>query len=116
QRAALVRTIDARLSDAAQTVAAPAALTIPPADPAYAVAAALAARITELGAALGAVNQRLAGVRAQNDEIARSSNALDERFATARRIVDYGSSDALGAALLRYRAELETYVLSNPTE
>ncbi|HWN40112.1 MAG TPA: mechanosensitive ion channel domain-containing protein, partial [Gammaproteobacteria bacterium] len=116
QRAALIRTIDARLSDAAQTIAAPAALTIAPADPAYGVATTLAARIAELGAALGAVNQRLAGVRAQNDEIARRSTALDERFATARRIVDYGSSDALGAALLRYRAELETYVLGDPTE
>jgi potassium efflux system protein len=116
QRAVLIREIDARLSDAAQTVAAPAALTIPPTDPAYGVGVALAARVTELGSALGTVNQRLAGVRAQNDEIARGSRALDERFATARRIVEYGSSDALGTALLRYRAELESYVLNDPTE
>jgi potassium efflux system protein len=116
QRAALVRAIDARLSDAAQTVAAPAALAIPPADPAYDVAVTLATRVTELGTALGTVSERLAGVRAQNDELTRSSRALDERFATARRITDYGSSDALGTALLRYRAELESYVLSDPTE
>jgi len=116
QRAALVRAIEARLNDAAQAAAAPAALDIPPTDPAYGVGAALAARITELGAALGNVNQRLAGVRAQSDEIARSTRALEERFATARRIVEYGSSDALGTALLRYRAELEHFVLSDPTE
>lgn len=116
QQAQLIRAIEARLSDAAQNVAAPAALTIPPTDPAYGVAVALAARITELGTALGTVNQRLNDVRAQNEDIARRSRALDERFATARRIVDYGSSDALGTALLRYRAELENYVLSDPTE
>ncbi len=116
QRTALVRAIEERLSNAAQTVAVPAALTIAPADPAFAVAAALAARITELGTALGAVNERLADVRAQNDEIARISRALDERFAAARRIVEYGSNDALGTALLRYRAEIESYALSDPTE
>ena len=116
QRAALVRAIEGRLSDAAQTVVAPAALTIVPADPAYVVATELAARIAELGAALGTANQQLAGVRAQSDEITRRSKALDERFATVRRIVDYGSSDALGSALLRYRAELESFALSDPTE
>jgi potassium efflux system protein len=116
QQTALIRAIDARLSDAAQTVAAPAALAIPATDPAYAVGMALAARVTELGTAVGTVNQRLAEVRAQNDEIARGSMELDERFAAARRIVEYGSSDALGTALLRYRAELESFVLSDPTE
>lgn len=117
QRSALVRAIEARLSDAARTVGgAPAALGVAPADPAYAVAAALAARIEELRAALATVNERLAGVRAQNEEIARSSSALDERFATARRIVGYGSSDALGAVLVRYRAELENAAVRDPTE
>ena len=116
QRAALIRAIDARLSDAAQTVAAPAALTIPPTDPAYGVNVALAARVTELGTSLGSVNQRLAGVRAQNDEIVRGTTELEGRFAAARRIVEYGSSDALGTALLRYRAELEGFALSDPTE
>ncbi len=62
------------------------------------------------------MNERLAGVRAQNDEIARSSQALDERFATARRIVDYGSSDALGEVLLRYRAELDNFAVADPAE
>lgn len=116
QRAALIRELEARLSAAAQTVAAPAVPGISPADPAYGVGVALAARVNELGTALGTVNQRLAGVRAQNEDLARRSRALDERFATARRIVEYGSSDALGTALLRYRAELENYVLSDPTE
>ncbi|HEX5048990.1 MAG TPA: mechanosensitive ion channel domain-containing protein, partial [Gammaproteobacteria bacterium] len=116
QRSALVLAIEARLSAAARTVGAPAALGVAPADPAYAVAAGLAARTAELSAALATVNERLAGVRAQNDEIARGSSALDERFATARRIVGYGSSDALGAVLVRYRAELENAAVSDPTE
>ncbi len=55
-------------------------------------------------------------MRAQNDEIARNSRALDERSATARRIAEYGSSEALGEVLLRYRAELANYAVADPTE
>ena len=55
-------------------------------------------------------------MRAQNDEIARNSRALDERSATAKRIAQYGSSEALGEVLLRYRAELANYAVADPTE
>jgi potassium efflux system protein len=115
QRAALIRALETRLTNA-QAVVDSTELDIDPTDPAYAIATALAARNADLGRQFIEVNERLAGVRAQNDEIARNSNALDERFATAQRIVDYGSSEALGEVLLRYRSELENYVVADPTE
>ena len=114
--AALIRALEAGVTDAAKTVADSSQLAVEATDPAYATAAALAARNAELGQELSRVNEQLAQARAQNDEVARSSRALDERFATARRIVDYGSSEALGEVLLRYWAELKNYVVTDPTE
>ena len=116
QRAALIRVLETRLTDAAQAAVESAELDIEPTDPAFAIAAALAARNAGLGREFVGVNERLAGVRAQNDEIASSTRALDERFATARRIVNHGSSEALGEVLLRYWAELENYGVADPTE
>jgi potassium efflux system protein len=116
QIGALIRALEIRLADVTQTVAESAELGIEPTDPAYAIAAALAASNAELGQQLARVNEQLASVRALNAEIARRSQALDERYATARRIADYGGSEALGEVLLRYWAELEDYAVDDPTD
>ncbi len=116
QLTALIRELETRLTSAAQAVAESTEIAIEPTDPAYAIAAGLAARNADLGRELASANERVAGVRAQNDEIARNSRALDERSATAKRIVEYDSSEALGEVLLRYRAELANYDVADPTE
>jgi potassium efflux system protein len=62
------------------------------------------------------IEELLDAISAQEDAVTRSTRALGERFATARRMVDFASeSDALGAILLAYWEDIDSYRLADPT-
>jgi potassium efflux system protein len=79
-------------------------------DPAY----ALANRLVTLEAAQKneyvSLNEKLATARDHGDQVIRNSRELSDRFATARRLVDFGGdSDVLGGVLQVYWHEIKGY-------
>ncbi len=92
------------------------ALGVASGDPAY----TLIERITENDAQLRAesivVNANLSDAHRLAEEFDQQSRALGERFATARRVVDFASeSEVLGRVLLAYWAEIDEYRPTTPT-
>ena len=91
------------------------AMGIEAGDPAYALANRMAVADTELRQESIAVNARLADVRRQTEEIDRQARALEDQFATARRVVDFASdSDVLGSILLAYWREVDQFQPTDP--
>jgi len=85
-------------------------------DPAYAVANDMLTEIAQLRAQRRGVEERLNGVSAQEDEVVRSTRALGEHFATARRMVEFAAdSDILGTVLLAHWEGIDSYRLADPT-
>ena len=104
------------LSDEAQ----PDDLGIDDDDPVYAIANVLMMEYARLRAQRLDIEGLLDAASAQEDAVTRSIRALGERFATARRMVDFASeSDALGAILLAYWEDIDSYLslihISEPT-
>ncbi len=100
------------LSDEAQ----PDDLGIDDDDPVYAIANVLMMEYARLRAQRLDIEGLLDAASAQRDAVTRSTRALGERFATARRMVDFASeSDALGAILLAYWEDIDSYRLADPT-
>ncbi len=84
-------------------------------DPVYALANHLAASDAELREENIAVNDNLADARGWFEEIDRQSRSLGDRYATARRIVDFASdSEVLGSVLLAHWREMGQYRLVDP--
>lgn len=85
-------------------------------NPAYGLATGLAQSDTALRRARIEGNQRLADTSAMIEQIDRQSRALKQRFATARRVVDFAAeSEVLGSLLLAYWEELDSFKIDNPT-
>ncbi len=85
-------------------------------DPVYAIANVLTMENARLRAQRLDIEELLDSVSAQEVAVTRSTRALGERFATARRMVDFASeSDALGAILLAYWEGIDSYRLADPT-
>ena len=84
-------------------------------DPAYTLANQLAASDAELRQENIAVNDNLADARRWIEDIDRQSRALGDRYATARRIVDFAAdSEVLGSVLLAHWREMDQYRLVDP--
>ena len=98
-------------------VADPEELGIGIDNPVYAIVDRLTSENTQLREQRLDVEARLDAINTSQGEVERVTRALSERFATARRVVDFASeSDVLGKVLLAYWQEIETFRLSEPTE
>lgn len=85
-------------------------------DPAYALASRMAASDAKLRQESIAVTEILAETRGQTEEIDRQAQELEDRFSTARQVVDFASdSDILGHILLAYWREMDQYQTADPT-
>ena len=84
-------------------------------DPIYALANHLAASDAELREESIEVNDNLADTRRRIEDIDRQSRSIGDRYATARRIVDFAAdSEVLGSVLLAHWRELGQYRLVDP--
>jgi potassium efflux system protein len=85
-------------------------------DPAYELASRWVTADTELMESSIELNNRLAQVRRQIEDIERRSKALRENFTNARRVVDFAAeSDVLGNVLLAYWSEVDNFKPADPT-
>jgi len=85
-------------------------------DPVYAVANDMLLENAQLRARRRGVEERVIGVSAQEDEVVRSTRALGEHFATARRMVEFAAdSDILGTVLIAHWEGIDSYRLVDPT-
>lgn len=113
---ALIRELESRVSTNEDSITSLADLGIEADDPAYLIAVSLMDEDNLLHDERQKVNAKLQKVREQALTITRASRAVDERFATAKRVVDFASgSDALGRVLLTYWDELEDLKVLDPT-
>ena len=111
-----VRALEQGMRRSLSDEAEPVALGIDDDDPLYAVANVLVMENARLRAQRLDIEELLDAVSAQEDAVTRSTRALGERFAAARRMVDFASeSDALGALLLAYWEGIDSYRIADPT-
>jgi potassium efflux system protein len=104
----------ATLDDAA--VVTVVELEIDETDPGFPLARSLADRDTELRQDRNDVSGRLNDVRSLIADISQRRRALEDRYATARRIVEFaGDSNVLGRVLLTYWEEIENFEIADPT-
>lgn len=112
-----VRTLDAITRSKLLAVAEPQALGIDPESPSYAIADRLTSDIRQLREQRLDVEARLDAISTTEKEVERANLALDGRFTTAQRVVEFAAdSDVLGEVLLAYWEEMETFRLSEPPE
>jgi len=109
---ALEQGIQHSLSDEAESVD----LGIDDDDPVHGIATVMVMENVRLRAQELDIKERLDAVKAQEDAVKRSTRALGESFATARRMVEFASeSDALGTMLLAYWEGIDSFRLADPT-
>ncbi len=109
---ALQKGLRQRLSDEAE----PDDVGIDDDNPVYAIADAMVMENARLRTQRLDIEELVDSVNAQEDAVTRSKRELGERFATARRMVDFASeSDALGAILLAYWEGIDSYRHADPT-
>ena len=98
-------------------VATPEELGIGSDHPLYSVVNRLTSDNTQLREQRFEVEARLDEVSTNQIKFERATRSLSERFARARRVVEFASdSDILGEVLLAYWQEIKTYRLSEPTD
>jgi len=108
RQAQLTRELETRMADSTQAVVDLSELGLTEEDPAYTIAAAIVEDDQVLKDERTALNNRLNEARRRNEQIATWSRSVEDRYATARRIVDFaGNSDTLGRVLLTYWEEIE---------
>lgn len=114
---ALIRELETRVTGSVQEATGLEELGIDTDSPVYGLASELVNLDTQLSTEQVAMNGRLAEVRQINERINSRTQALEERFNTARRIVSFGSdSESLGRVLLTYWEELDSFTVASPTE
>ena len=97
-------------------VAGPEVSGIDPDSPVYAIADRLTSENRRLRERRLEVEARLDATSVTLTELEEINQALDERFRTAQRVVEFASdSDVLGEVLLAYWQEIESFRLSKPT-
>ncbi len=85
-------------------------ISIDEAEPAYRIAKDIVEADSALYSETATLNKNLNSVRSYNDQITSLSRTVEERYATARRIVDFaGDSEVLGRVLLTYWEEIEGF-------
>jgi potassium efflux system protein len=96
---------------------APTALGIGLDNPIYVIAERLTLANTRLHDERLDIESLLNAISTNQDEVDRVTRVLEERFSTARRVVDFASdSDVLGKVLLAYWQEMETFRLPTPAD
>jgi potassium efflux system protein len=114
---ALIQALETSGSGSAQETTSLADLDIAESDPAYALATRLVEMDQQLSQEQQVLSERLAAIRQQNQDIQQRSESLEERYSTARRIVDFGGdSESLGRVLITYWQEVESFRVANPVE
>jgi potassium efflux system protein len=117
QNAATIALLETQLSARENSGESITDIGIPPDQPAYPVAEALAISSSHLRQQRTDLTVQRRAIAAQRDQVQRQSRILSDRFATARRVVDFaGDSDVLGNVLLVHWREIENYQIDNPTE
>jgi len=92
-------------------------LDIEDSNPAYPIAVGLIELDELLSLEQQTLSSRLAAIRLLNQNIDQSYESLEERYSTARRIVDFGGdSESLGRVLITYWQEVESFRVANPVE
>lgn len=113
----LIQALETASAGSAQQTASLADLDIEPSDSAYAIAISLIELDEQLSQEQQALNSRLAATRLQNQSIVQRSQSLEERYSTARRIVDFGGdSESLGRVLITYWEDVDSFRVANPVE
>jgi len=98
-------------------LAAPTALGIGLDNPIYSIAERLTLDNTLLHDERLDIESLLNAISTNQDEVDRVTRVLEERFTTARRVVDFASdSDVLGKVLLAYWEEIEAFQLPSPAD
>ncbi len=113
---AIVRELESRAGDDQTAILDPEKLGIGPDNVAYPVMLELTTTDAALRQDLAAANKRLTRVRSRIDVISNRTRALEDRFATAQRVVNSAAdSDELGRVLLAYWQEIDSYAVEDPT-
>jgi potassium efflux system protein len=108
--------ISTQLHSERQTTFAPIQLDIETDSPIYGLGQQHKAENVALGAQRLTLELRLAEVKAQREVVERTIRVINERFARARRVVDFATqSDVLGEILLAYWQEIDTLRLDDPS-
>ena len=107
--AASVRELESAAADLrSQTAEVP--LNVEPDSLVYALAIDLRGQEQEFLVEVEDIRARLNALRSTISEIDASTRALGDRFATARRVVEFaGDSESLGSALVSYWREIDSY-------
>ncbi|MBT8147425.1 MAG: mechanosensitive ion channel [Gammaproteobacteria bacterium] len=114
---ALIQVLETAGAGTARQTASLADLNMEASDPAYPIAVDLIELDEQLSLEQQTLNSRLAAIRLLNQTIEQRSASLEERYSTARRIVDFGGdSESLGRVLITYWQEVESFRVSNPVE
>ena len=114
---ALIQALETAGAGAARQTASLADLDIEVSDPAYPLAVDLIELDEQLSLEQQTLNSRLAAIRLLNQNIEQRSQSLEERYSTARRIVDFGGdSESLGRVLITYWQEVDSFRVANPVE
>ncbi len=105
---ALISTLGERLAGAVPDTAAADPVDLAESDPARPVAESILALDREVVQRREDLSARLVELQLVQDQVSRNARVLEDRAATARRLVDYaGDSKALGAALFSYWREID---------
>jgi len=113
----LIRALEASDSGSIEETVSLAELGIANSDPVFAVAAALVEMDQQLSKQQRVLSNRLAAIREQNQDIQQRTMSLEERYSTARRIVEFGGdSESLGRVLITYWREVENFRVADPIE
>ena len=117
QMSVQVREVEGHLQLEVAEVLDARSLGILPQDPLYMLAERLTTSDRDLREENIEIGEKLAIARGQLEEVERLHSLLEDRFATARRVVDFAAdSDSLGSVLLAYAREIEKFTISDPTE
>ena len=113
----LIQALEVSGTVSTQETTSLADLSIDETDPAYAIALDLVEMDEQLSEEQQALSNRLSTIRQQNQNIEQRAASLEERYSTARRIVDFGGdSESLGRVLITYWQEVESFRVANPVE
>jgi len=114
---ALIQALETAGAGSARQTASLADLDMEASNPAYPIAVNLIELDEQLSLEQQTLNSRLAAIRLLNQNIDQRSESLEERYSTARRIVDFGGdSESLGRVLITYWQEVESFRVANPVE
>jgi potassium efflux system protein len=105
----------AQLQSQRQTTSAPVPLDIETDSPAYKLGRQYKADNASLAEQRLTLELRLAEVKAEREVVKRTTRIVNERFARARRVVDFATqSDVVGEILLAYWQEIDKLQVDDP--